>query len=52
MKPVSKEGHMHFNSFEEYLTYIQQKDKAEVRELKEAKPKRKGKKKDESVQTD
>jgi len=47
---------MHFNSFEEYLAFINSKHDAsaeEARELKEAPKKRGGKKKNgESVQTD
>lgn len=44
---------MHFNTFEEYLAFVNSKTdkKTEARELKEA-PKKRGKKKGESVQTD
>lgn len=45
---------MHFNTFEEYLAFVNSKTTKEpARELKEAPKKRKGKKKDgEDVQTD
>lgn len=44
---------MHFNTFEEFLAYVNSRHAVkEARELKEKKPEKKRRKKDESVQTD
>ena len=45
---------MHFKTFEEYLAFVNSKQNPKnARELKEAKPKKRGgKKKDDSVQAD
>lgn len=44
---------MHFKTFEEYLAFVNSKQNPKkARELKEAKPKKRRKKKDESVQAD